>query len=357
MFKEFEKEISKLAKRIEQTKEFTHTEESTKMSFVLPFFKVLGYDYTDPREVVAEFTADINSKNMDKVDYVIMDNGQPAILVECKHWSVKLDSHINQLLKYFVSTSAKFAILTNGIDYFFYTDLETTNILDKTPFLKINMLNLKTHSLKELMKFKKDMFNVNEILTTAEELKYTGSVISLFGKEYNEPSDDFIRHVISNVYSGVKNKAVVEKFRPIVKNSFAQFVNDLISDRLETVLRPEIKEVPTEPLVTETSEVDEEIESVPTEEEIQAFYIVKGILAEETELDLIQYKDTTRYFAVLYDNKVTKWICRLSLSPTSKILILPDALQSEKITLISVSDLYRHKEVLLRSVKRFTNND
>ncbi|MCL2565657.1 MAG: type I restriction endonuclease [Defluviitaleaceae bacterium] len=351
MSKEFEKEIAQLNKLIEQSKDFVKTEESTKMSFVLPFFKALGYNYSDPREVVAEFTADINGKNMDKIDYVIMENGQPVILVECKHWSEKLESHVKQLFKYFVSTPAKFAILTNGIEYLFYTDLEERNKLDNKPFLKIDMLDLKAHAIKELAKFKKDSFSVGEILTTAEELKYTNSIINLFTDDYQDPTDDFVKYTLSKVYEGLKTQAVVEKFRPIIKNSFSLFVNELINDRLENAIE---KGQPEQEIAATTDIAEEDdIVTVPTEEELQAFYIVKGILAEIADVNLIHYKDTTSYLAILFENKATKWICRIVLKRSSKVIIFPNEIHDEKISINSINDLYKHKEVLIKSCQRF----
>jgi len=356
MSKEFEMEIARLAKRIEQTKELTLTEESTKMSFVLPFFRALGYDYTDPREIMAEFTADINSKNMDKVDYVIMDQGQPAILVECKHWGEKLDSHINQLFKYFVSTPAKFAILTNGIEYLFYTDLEEQNKLDKKPFLKVNLLDLKAHALKELAKFRKDTFDVGEILTTAEELKYTNSILNLLAEEYQTPSDDFVKYVLSKVYDGVRTQAAIEKFRSTVKNSFMQFVNELINERLETAFRSEVGKTPVD--TQEMSAVVEITEPenagvVATEEEMETYYMIKGILAEAVSASRISYKSTSGYFSITFDNKPTKWICRLVFKQSSKTIIFPNDIHNDKIPLDHIDEIYKHKELLLQSVKRF----
>jgi len=358
MSKEFEKEIAQLAKLIEQTKDFVKTEESTKMSFVLPFFKALGYNYSDPREVVAEFTADINGKNMDKIDYVIMENAQPVILMECKHWSEKLENHVKQLFKYFVSTPAKFAILTNGIEYLFYTDLEEQNKLDKKPFLKVDLLDLKAHAIKELAKFRKESFNISEILTTAEELKYTNSIIGFLADEYNSPSDDFVKFTLSKVYEGVRTQSTIDKFRSTVKNSFMQFVNELISDRLETAFRTETEKNQSEQeIVSATTDDAEEDEAVtmPTEEEIQAYFIVKGILAEIADVDQIFYKDTINYFGILFGNKVTKWICRMVFKRSSRVIVFPKEVYAEKIVIDSINDLYKHKGLLLQSVKRFVD--
>ena len=350
MTKDFEKELAQLAKIIEQTKEHVVSEEAAKVSFVMPFFKALGYNVYNPLEFVPEFTADIHGKNVDRVDYVIMENGQPMILIVCKRSSEPLHTHAKQLFKYFVSTPAKFAILTNGIEYLFYTDLEESNKLDKKAFLSVNMLDMKSHALKELYKFRKDTFNVNEILTTAEELKYTASIISFLSDEYQQPSDDFVKYVLTKVYDGVRTQPVIDKFRPTIKNSFTQFVNELINDKLETAFKRE--SAPTEPETVAVMELDavEDDDFAVSEEALEAFYITKAILTEVIEASRVSYKATTAYVSIIVDNKVSKWVCRFTLSKRSKSFHTPT---EPKINIESVNDIYKHKEVLLQSVKRF----
>jgi len=357
MTKDFENGIAQIARNIEQNKEYVPTEDTTKISFVLPFIRLLGYNCTDPREVQAEFTADEKDKNMDKVDYVIMENGKPIILIECKHWSEKLERHVGQLKKYFHSlVETKFAILTNGIEYLFFTDLEKANILDRKAFLKINMLDLKAHAIKELAKFRKENFNVSEILTTAEELKYTSSIFALLNEEYRSPSDDFVKFILTKVYDGVKVQSAVEKFRPLINNSFEQFVKELISERLEAAKPPTEEPTQPEPTKNNISDIEENVDGVPTlptEEELQAYYIVKGILAEAVKTTQIYYKDTASWLSIIYDNKSTKWVCRIILRPTSKVIHFPPDVRADKIILDSVDDLYKHKKLLLQSVKKF----
>lgn len=356
MSKEFEKELAQLAKLIEETRDFVATEEATKMSFVLPFFKALGYNYSDPREIIAEYTADINNKNMDKVDYAVMEDGQPIILVECKHWNDKLENHAKQLFKYFVSTPAKFAILTNGIEYLFYTDLEETNKLDQKPFLRIDLLDIKSHALKELSKFRKEIFNVSEILTTAEELKYTNSIINLLSDEYLNPSDDFVKYILSKVYEGVRTQNTIEKFRSTLANSFKQFVSDLMSEKLETAFKSEPKK--EESISEAAASIEQGIQEsgdsiVTTEEEIEAFYIVKSILSEIREADQVSHKKTNSYLGILYENKTTKWILRLRFNNSSKSFIFPTEISDDRVFIENVNELYKYKELIKNSCKRF----
>ena len=123
-------QLKQIADRISKLKDSIQTEEATKNAFILPFINALGYDIFNPLEVIPEFIADIGVKKGEKVDYAILRNGVPIILVECKHWKENLDIHNTQLILYFNATKAKFAILTNGINYRFYTDLEDPNKMD-----------------------------------------------------------------------------------------------------------------------------------------------------------------------------------------------------------------------------------
>ncbi len=120
--------IHSLATKVQRQRGHIQTEEATKNAFVLPFIGALGYDVFDPTEVVPEFTADVGIKKGEKVDYAILQEGKPILLFECKQCGVDLDaSHASQLYRYFSVTEARIAVLTNGLMYRFYTDLENPN--------------------------------------------------------------------------------------------------------------------------------------------------------------------------------------------------------------------------------------
>ena len=364
MSKDLFNKLNELSHRIDKLKEQTQTEEATKMSFIIPFFSTLGYDVFNPCEFVPEFTADVGIKQGEKVDYAIIKDNCPIILIEAKHWRENLDNHTNQLYRYFSVTNSKFGILTYGIEYRFYTDLEEANKMDTQPFLIINLENLKESSVAQLKKFTKDTFNVDDILTSAEELKYTNSISTYINKLYNEPDEEFVRFVLKEVYSGQKNQNVIEKFTPIVKKAFNLVVSELINDKLKTAFEENAPKVE----IAATSEPETAPELAPekgskivtTEEELQAFYIIRGILSEITAVQNIIYKDTESYFGILFTNNVRKWICRLKLSDNRKLLILPnpeDVKSDIKYTLNNIDDLYNFKNELKSSCSRFVSKE
>jgi hypothetical protein len=142
------------------------TEEATKNSLVLPFLQALGYDVFNPMEVQPEFTSDVGLKKGEKVDFAILIDNEPAVLIECKTITDKLDKADSQLLRYFHTTSAKFSILCNGIVYKFFTDLVKPNLMDEKPFLVIDLFNLREQDIIELKKFQKSNFNISQIIST-----------------------------------------------------------------------------------------------------------------------------------------------------------------------------------------------
>ena len=202
---EFNERIKQFSERVSMLKGTISTEEATKMSLVVPLFQLLGYDVFNPTEFCPEYTADIGIKKGEKVDYAILEDNQPTILIECKSCSEQLDKHASQLFRYFSTTPSKFGILTNGIIYRFYTDLEESNKMDLIPFLEIDMLSLKDSSINELKKFCKDNFDKDKIFSTAEELKYGSLIKGVLASQLDTPSEEFVRFLISGIYEGQKN--------------------------------------------------------------------------------------------------------------------------------------------------------
>lgn len=233
---EFKDELRKYTERLENIKDTLQTEEATKMSLIVPFFQLLGYDVFNPLEFCPEYTADIGIKKGEKVDYAILMGKDPVILIEAKSVNKKLDRHSSQLFRYFVSTPAKFAILTNGIEYKFYTDLDDTNKMDKEPFLDINLLNIKDAEISQLNKFKKQNLNISEIMDSASLLKYNSLFKNFIENQFKNPTDDFIKLFLQPVYKGAKTQSVIEKFRPIVEKALTDYINELLTDKIQAAL-------------------------------------------------------------------------------------------------------------------------
>lgn len=346
MSKDFNESIYALANKVRSLKDSLLTEEATKMSLIIPMFSALGYDVFDPNEFCPEYTADVGVKKGEKVDYAIMQDGEPRILVECKSTTESLDKYGSQLFRYFSVTSAKFGILTNGVLYRFYTDLDEANKMDMVPFLEINLLDLRESSIAELRKFCKPDFDTEKIFSRAEELKYSGLIKTYLLKEFSEPSDDFVRLVLNDVYDGLKTQKVIEKYRPLVKRTYAGIVDEMVKRRLTAALETE-KDAQEEAAV---EEVEEEPKSkiVTTEEEIEAFYVVRGILAGHVAVSDVTYRDAESYFAIMFQDNNRKPICRINLDARQNHIMIPDT--SKKFTrhdINSLEDIYQYKSELI----------
>ena len=217
-----------LSVRIQHQKDNVQTEEATKLAFVIPFLQALGYDVYNPNEIVPEYSADFGTKKGEKVDFAVMHNGKPTILFECKACNNTLDpTHLSQLFRYFTTTEVHIAILTNGICYQFFSDLESANVMDSRPFLEFNMLDIQESLIPDLERMTKSSFHLEEILTAASDLKYTREVKLFLAEQLVQPSPDFVKLLATKFHSGNKTTQVVlNKFTSITKKAFNQFLHD-----------------------------------------------------------------------------------------------------------------------------------
>lgn len=202
----FKEDLKYLSKRVSTLKDNIGTEEATKTSLIMPFFQLLGYDVFNPVEFVPEFTADVGIKKGEKVDYAIVLEGSPVMLVEAKSINEQLTKHDSQLFRYFGTTTSKFGILTNGEEYKFFTDLDEPNKMDATPFLTINLSKIKDNQIPEIAKFHKDNFDISKITSSASELKYLNSLKTFLNEQLENPTEEFVKYFVGEIFEGLKTK-------------------------------------------------------------------------------------------------------------------------------------------------------
>lgn len=355
----FEEQIKSFAIRTKSIMGGIATEEATKTSIIMPFFQILGYDVFNPSEFTPEYTADVGIKKGEKVDYAILNNKAPIILIECKSINEELTKHDSQLFRYFGTTSAKFAILTNGIVYRFYTDLDEPNKMDEKPFLEINMLDLKDAQIPELKKFSKENFDLNQIIDSASELKYMGLMRNVIKDEFTNPSDDLVRYILGcGVYDGVKTQNILERYKPMLKKTLTSYINDLVNEKIQIALKDNDSD-PKENILVVAADVDTAEENskiistiTTTDDELESFYIVKSILRETINPSRLFYKDTLSYFGILVDNKVTRWLCRIYLKENINYIVIPDATKENiKYPIETLDDIYKLTDKLVERAK------
>jgi len=345
---EFQTKIKQLGERIKSLKESTETEEATKSAFVMPFVQALGYDVFNPNEVIPEYTADIGTKKGEKVDYAILQNNEPIIIIECKHWGDKLTLHDTQLQRYFHVTNAHFAILTNGIQYKFYSDLEKENKMDNKPFFQFDFENIKESSINELLKFHKSTFDVDKILTNASFLKYMNEIREIFEKELADPSEDFVKYFAKQVYDGKMTKKALDQFTLITERALRTSINDMVNNRLKAALDKELDQQEDEQ--SETAEEDENKNIETTVEEIEGYHIVRALLRKDIDPERIVHRDKQSYFGILLDDNNRKPICRLHFNGKQKYIGLFDENKNEdKKPIDSLDEIYDYSDQLIKT--------
>jgi hypothetical protein len=343
---DFKDSILQFASRVDKLCPQIKTEEATKNALIMPFIQLLGYDVFNPFEVNPEFIADIGIKKGEKVDYAILNKDKPILLIECKHHTEDLNPHNSQLFRYFHTTDAKFGLLTNGLTFKFYTDLISPNKMDDKPFFEFKITEIKDNEIAELKKFHKSYFDQENITNTASELKYLNEIKGLLNKELIEPSEDFVRLFAKRVYPSAITQKVLEQFTSITKKTCSILISDLISERLKSALH--VEAVKEEPL---TEAIESGIANsgiVTTEEELEAFMILKSILRKTVDVKRIIMRDALSYCAILLDDNNRRPLCRFYFNGKKWSIGIPDEAKNfQKKDIALLDDIYGFSDELI----------
>ena len=347
---EFSESLKEFCNRVKNLRSKIKTEEATKTLLIMPFFSLLGYDVFNPLEFVPEYTADVGIKKGEKVDYAIVDKKQnPVILIEAKFCGENLDKHGGQLFRYFATTSAKFGILTNGIVYKFYTDLEELNKMDKSPFLTVNLLSLKDNIIPYLQRFEKSSFNVTTVTAKANELRYSDQIKQFLSKQLIAPGDGFIAYVMSDIYSGRKTQRVIEDFRPLVKGAFTQLISDKANEKLKSAMAAEVPETQ----VDEKPAPVEPADKLPNIEHLETFFTVKTLIHDSLNWQELTYGDNEHQIEILLGSKC---LCRFNYDEMCLYINLKSGDKDElKRKLRSAEDVHFYKNLLCQAAQKIAS--
>lgn len=357
-------QLRSISSRIETTRSLIQTEEATKNAMVMPFIQALGYNVFDPTEVTPELVADIGTKKGEKVDYAILKDGKPVVIFECKSCTVDLNiNHASQLFRYFHVTEARFGVLTNGIVYKFFTDLDQPNKMDEKPFLELNMLDFKDAEIDELKKFAKPTFDIDAILATASDLKYARAIRNVLAELMTNPTDEFVKLVAGDLLQGKRfTPAIKDQFSAITKRAFQQLVSSKINSILNSAMRPDNEVViastsQTEPHTTEDQDGSDK-DIITTAEELEGYHIIKSILRDVVPPKWVFMRDAQSYCAILLDDNNRKPICRLRFNNTSRLVLgLFNGKEEEKIQIDDVDNIHDFAERLKSTVTAYNKVD
>ena len=362
---DFADKIEELAERVPKQLEYCTSEEATKNALVMPFIQSLGYDVFNPAEVMPELTADIGMKKGEKVDYAIIVGGEPVIAFECKKAGTNLhDVHASQLYRYFSALkSVRFGILTNGVEYKFYSDLDALNRMDDRPFFVFDIMNFQERQVAELKKFTKSAFDLEEILATASELKYTAAIKRIISNEFDNPSEEFVTFLAKQVYSGRMTQPVRNQFTEITQKALRRFLNDQISYRLKSALEvtgqveaDEVKKVKEvieeEDLLEGVVREDKARGIVTTEDEIEAYFAVKSILRDVMDIRRVHMRDAKSYCNLLLDDSIRKPIFRLRFNQAQKYIgLFDEEKKEERVAIDDVDEIYNYRDKIVATVE------
>lgn len=344
-----EQALSSLAARVRELKSLIETEEATKTAFIIPFIStVLGYDVTDPREVIPEYTADVGVKKGEKVDFAIKSGDDFHFLIECKKVGEPLNlDHANQLVRYFNVTDTEFAILTNGEVYQFYAQLDAANRMDEKPFMTLDLNNIDARQYPHLEMCTRKHFNPQALAANAEELKYIAELKKLIAHQFQEPNPEQVKLLAGTVSTKRMTSANLEYFTRLVNTASSQFLKDEVNRRLRSAQDYDDPRPAPEDAPEEVSEPTETSEIHTTEEEIQGHAIVRAICCSEVPAQEITMRDAKSYCAILFQDNNRKPITRFYFDrKVPRISIFTPEGEQESFDLESVEDIYRHAELL-----------
>ena len=255
---EFKENFKQFLNRVKQLQnQFSDlTEEATKNALIMPFFTVLGYNVFDTNEFMPEFICDVGTKKGEKIDYAILKDNEPVILIEAKKASMKLQKQqYGQLYRYFATNRCRLAILTNGVTYKIFSDINTPNIMDDEPFLSFNLLEDEPSLyLSSIENFCKENFDAKTILSKAVFQKYEKVVIKTLNQDLTNPSDELVKYFLSRpeIKNGSRiTSQMIEKHRKATQEAMEKFFGVTIINNTQSPKQNE--QIISEPIKAETN--------------------------------------------------------------------------------------------------------
>lgn len=352
---DLEAALTELTKKVKEHREVLLTEEAAKTALVMPFLQALGYNVFNPAEVVPEFTCDVGTKKGEKVDYAICNADKVEMLIECKPANSDLNlNHASQLFRYFSVTASRLAVLTNGVVYKFFSDVETPNVMDNKPFFVLDLENVKKADVRTVAGFAKGTFDIEQIVKEAGKLKLQSLVHQELQKEFADPSDDLVRLIGKRVHSGMMTAPLRETFKTLIVNSFQTLIRESVNERLTTALSATNTPEDAQPAAS-----DEEAGGVETtEDELTGFNIIRAIAAQKVDIGRIALRDSKSYCAILLDNNNRKTVARLWFnSPTARYLGTFKGKEETRVGVEGPTDIYKHNKAILARIQELTEGE
>lgn len=309
--------------KLKDAVELCTNEAQTRKFLIEPFFQMLNYESNN---LIPEYNADFGDRVSQKIDYAILLNKKETILVEAKKFNSKLtDKEAGQLNGYFGNTkNSKIAVLTNGIEYRFYSDVVEPNLIDSKPFFVFCIDNYTESDLDSLIKFDKRYIKVSDIVKSAQEIVFIESFESAFFKELVAPSKELLKIIHKNM-------------------TFASKFNEETQGKMITQINSSFLKCMYEKKIIQES-TSNSLGVVTTELEIQAYHTIRTLLIQNKKIpkERIGFKDFKGFFNISVDESSKKVICKLMFSDKN----LKIAIDNNEYNLDHIDDLLKYKNEL-----------
>jgi hypothetical protein len=327
--KQIYNQLKKSLDNFQLQERLTHcnNEAQTRSFLIEPFFELLNYS-KDKRDLIPEFEADFGDRISNKVDYAIFLNKKESLLIECKKCKTKLsDKEAGQLNGYFSNTkSSRIAVLTNGIEYRFYSDIISPNIIDPKPFFVFNLEDYDESAIEKLLNFDKRIINIKNIIESAQDIVFIENFEKAFFNEVKDASSELLRIVY-------KRMDVKIPFNDRTKVRMKELINSTL-----------FKSIFEKMMYEETKTNSSSAGIITTSDELQGYHMIRTILIQNNKIpkERICYKDQRGSFNILLDDNQRKIICKLIFSDNLKKIII----ENNEYLLENIDALLKHKKEL-----------
>ncbi|SJM46422.1 Prophage Lp2 protein 6 [Arthrobacter rhombi] len=233
--------------------------------------------------------------------------------------------------------------------------------MDSKPFLILDLNDIDETLVPELSKLSRDVFDVDSIISSAEELKYIGQLKRVIARQFQEPDESWIKLLTGQVYDGAFTARVREQFTGLVNKASRQFLSDQVNDRLKAALRDTsngggASEQELAASVTSEEVVAEDLahDGIETTfEELEGFQIVRAIVCSNVKPHRVVYRDAKSYFAVLLDDNNRRTIARLHFNRSQKYLgVFDDNKVETRHPITSLDEIYDYADKLRETADR-----
>jgi predicted type IV restriction endonuclease len=310
-------------------------EAKTRQYLIEPFFQMLGFEAGFGNgKLVTEFDADYGTMKGKKVDYAILFGGKPNIIIEAKKadYSNSLQkAPLRQLNDYFnYLNDAKIGVLTNGVEYHFYSRYEEKG-LNSEPFFSFYLTDIDGSDIDELAKFHISAIEIKSILSSADEKYFIDKFQEALTSELLEPSWDLLKSIYQRMGGSRLSPQTADKIRGLINSVSLRSVVDSYSLR-------------------DVSSANSGIET--TAQELEVYQIIRTILAQSTKVqtDRIGFRDQKTVFSILIDDNLRKKICDLDIRDRYNRSLILDG---EKFDIPEIEDVLKLKKQLIDKAATF----